>query len=144
MTISQDDDDGNPPDGPSPVKRSKTATEVAPRASATSATAQLEETEIVSGSVHPVQASRSKNAVGKPSKQATCKKELQMLLDSAYEVRSDLTDGGGTEPEDQDGGGPRRSRRGPVPRRDRSLESNASSQHTTTSHPPSKPVSKKG
>ena len=143
MTISQDDDDGNPPDGPSPVKRSKTATEVAPRASVTS-TAQLEETEIVSGSVHPVQASRSKNAVGKPFKQATSKKELQKLLDSAYEVRSDLTDGGGTEPEDQDGGGPRRSRRGPVPRRDRSLESNASSQHTTTSHPPSKPVSKKG
>ena len=141
MTISQDDDDGNPPDGPSPVKRSKTATEVAPRASATS-TAQLEETEIVSGSVHPVQASRSKNAVGKPFKQATSKKELQKLLDSAYEVRSDLTDG--TEPEDQEGGGPRRSRRGPVPRRDRSLGSNASSQHTTTSHPPSKPVSKKG
>ena len=142
MTISQDDDDGNAPDGPSPVKRSRTATEVAPTATST---AQLEETEIVSGSVHPVQASKSKNAVGKPFKQATSKKELQKLLDSAYEVRSDLTDGGGgTEPEDQDGGGPRRSRRGPVPRRDRSLESNASSQHTTTSHPPSKPVSKKG
>ena len=84
MTISQDDDDGIPPDGPSPVKRSRTATEVAPTASST---AQLEETEIVSGSVHPVQASRSKNAVGKPFKQATSKKELQKLLDSGQGIQ---------------------------------------------------------